>query len=51
MSPSSTAVHGGHQDTKYFEAQLYVAFELPMHVAFVADEFWVFMLEPARTSY
>ena len=43
MSPSST-VHGGQYDTKY------VAFELLLHAAFVADEIWLFMLEPARTS-
>ena len=42
MSPSST-VHGGRHDTKY------VAFESVMHAAFVADEIWGFMLEPART--
>ena len=42
MSPSST-VHGGQHDTKY------VKFELLMHAAFVADEVWGFMLEPART--
>ena len=41
MSPSST-VHGGQHDTKY------VAFESLMHVAFVADEVWGFMPEPAR---
>ena len=41
MSPSST-VHG-QQDTKY------VTFELLMHAAFVADEFWGFMLGQART--
>ena len=40
MSPSST-VHGGQHDTKY------VTFELRMHAAFVADEVWGFMLEPA----
>ena len=40
MSPSST-VHGGQHDTRY------VAFELLMHAAFVADEICVFMLEPA----
>ena len=42
MSPSST-VHGGQHDTKY------ATFELLMHTAFVADEIWGFMLEPART--
>ena len=41
MSPSST-VHGGQHDTKY------VKFELLMHAAFVADENWGFMREPAR---
>ena len=40
MSPST--VHGGQHDTKY------VAFELLMHAAFVADEIWGFMPEPAR---
>ena len=44
MPPSSTAVHGGQHDTKY------VTFELLMHAAFVADEIWGFMLEPARTA-
>ena len=43
MSPSST-VHGGQHDTKY------VAFESLMHAAFVADEIWRFMPEPARIS-
>ena len=41
MSPSSN-VHGGQHDTKY------VKFELLMHAAFVADEIWGFVLEPAR---
>ena len=41
LSPSST-VHGCQHDTKY------VAFELLLHAAFVADEAWVDMLEPAR---
>ena len=41
MSPSST-VHGGHHDTKY------VTLELLLHAAFVADEFWGFMLELGR---
>ena len=41
MSPPST-VHSGQHDTKY------VAFELLMHAAFVADEIWGFMPEPAR---
>ena len=40
MSPSST-FHGGQHDTKY------VTFELLLHAAFVADEIWGFMLEPA----
>ena len=44
MPPSST-VHGGQHDTKY------VTFELTMHAAFVADEIWGFILEPARTLY
>ena len=44
MSPSST-VHGGQHDAKY------VTFELLLHVAFVADEIWGFMLEPASTAY
>ena len=43
MSPPST-VHGGQHDTKY------VTFELLMHAAFVADEIWGFMLEPARSQ-
>ena len=42
MPPSST-VHGGQHDTKY------VTFELLMHAAFVADEIWGFMPEPARS--
>ena len=42
MSPSST-VHGGQHDTKY------VTFELLMHAAFLADDIWGVMLEPART--
>ena len=42
MSPSST-VHGDQHGTKY------VAFELLLHAAFVADEIWRVMLEPART--
>ena len=41
MSPSCT-VHGGQYDTKY------VTFELLLNAAFVADEIWVFTLEPAR---
>ena len=40
MSASST-VHGGQRDTKH------ITFELLMHAAFVADEIWDFMLEPA----
>ena len=43
MSPSCT-VHGGRHDTKY------VIFELLMHAAFMADEIWGDMLEPARIS-
>ena len=43
MSPSST-VHGGQHDTKY------VTFELLLHAAFVADEIWGCMLEPARSN-
>ena len=42
MSPSFT-VHGGQHDTKY------VTFELLTHAAFVADEIWGFMREPARS--
>ena len=42
VSRSST-VDGGQHDTKY------VTFELLMHAAFVADEIWGVMLEPART--
>ena len=42
MPPSST-VHSGQCDTKY------VIVELLLHAAFVADEVWGFMLEPART--
>ena len=41
ISPFST-VHGGQHDIKY------LAFELPMHAAFVAVEIWGFMPEPAR---
>ena len=44
MSPSSTA-HGGQHDTKY------VTFELLLHAAFVADEIWGYVLEPARIYY
>ena len=44
MSPYST-VHGGQHDTKY------VTFELLLHAAFVADEMWGDMLEPARTAF
>ena len=43
MPPSSTAVHGGQHDTEY------VNFELLLHAAFVADEIWGYMLEPACT--
>ena len=39
---SSPTVHGDRHDTKY------VTFELLMRASFVADEIWVFMLEPAR---
>ena len=42
MSPFSTAVHGGQHDTKY------VTFEFLVHAAFVADEIWGDILEPAR---
>ena len=41
LSPSST-VYGGQHDTKY------VPFELIWQAAFVADEIWGFMREPAR---
>ena len=41
MSPSCT-VHGGQHDAKY------VTFEWLLHGAFVADEIWGDMLEPAR---
>ena len=44
MSPSSTVYYGGQHDTQY------VTFELLLHAAFVADEIWVFMLEPARNG-
>ena len=44
MSPSfAVHVHGGQNDTKY------VTFEL-LHAAFVADENWGDMLEPARIA-
>ena len=43
MSPCSP-VHGGQHGTKY------VTCELLMHAAFVADEIWGFMLEPARIT-
>ena len=43
MSPSST-VHGGQYDTKY------VTVELILHAAFVTDEIWGFVLEPAHNS-
>ena len=42
MPPSST-VHGGQHDTNY-----HVTFELLLHAAFVTDEIWGYMLEPAR---
>ena len=42
MSPSST-FHGGQHDTKYLTV------DLLMHAAFLSDEIWGFMLEPART--
>ena len=42
-SPSPT-VHGGQHDTKY------VTFELLIRAAFVTDEIWGVMLEPARTN-
>ena len=44
MSPSSTD-HGGQHGTKY------VTFESLLHAAFVADEIWGFMLEPAHTMF
>ena len=44
MSPFPT-VYGGQHDTRY------VTFELLMHAAFVADEIWGFMLEPACARY
>ena len=44
MSSSST-VPGGQHDAKY------VAFELLLHAAFVADEILGFMLEPARKHF
>ena len=40
ISPSST-VHGGQHDTNY------VAIELLMHAAVVADEIWGILPEPA----
>ena len=43
-SPSST-IHGGQHDTKY------ATFELLTHAAFVADEIWGFMHEPARSIF
>ena len=43
MSPSST-VHGGQHDIKY------VTFELLLQAAFVADEIWGYIPEPARMS-
>ena len=44
MPPSST-VHGGQHDTEY------VTFESLLHAAFVADDIWGFVLEPARSSF
>ena len=41
MSPSST-IHGGQHDANH------VTFELLFHAAFVADEIWGDVLEPAR---
>ena len=41
MSPCST-VHGSQHDNKY------VTFEVLMHAAFVVDEIWGFVPEPAR---
>ena len=41
---TSSAVHGGQHDTKY------VTFELLLHAAFVVDQIWGDMLEPARIS-
>ena len=43
VTPCST-VQGGQHDTKY------VTSKLLMHAAFVADEIWGFMLEPARSG-
>ena len=43
-SPSCT-IHGDQDDTKH------VTFELLLHAAFVADELWSDMLEPARRWY
>ena len=43
-SPPST-VYGGQHDTKY------VTFELLTHAAFVADEIWGFIPEPARIVF
>ena len=43
MSPSST-VYAGQHDTKYLVCDIRVA----LHEAFVADEIWGFMHEPAR---
>ena len=43
MSPSST-VHGGQHNYKG------VTSELLLHAAFVADEIWGYMLEPACTG-
>ena len=44
ISPSSV-VHGGQHDTKY------VAFELLIRAAFVADEILGFVLEPAHRNH
>ena len=44
MSLASTG-HGGRHDTKY------VTIELLLHAAFVADEIWGYMLEPARAHH
>ena len=41
---SSSSVHDGQHDTKY------VTFELLLRAAFVAEEIWGYMLEPARTG-
>ena len=41
--PSSSTAHGGQYDTEY------VTFMLLLHAAFVTDEIWGDMFEPART--